>query len=209
MALSKKAQVNIKLETAVKALSDSLKLVSEKLEGKQFEEIRDDAELYRLFLLKKNYEVQIANVYKLFESNGKKQSARLILAFCTGTLKDGEPCDYKIRASMSTYLRGVPCCPDVMCNRKSKPFEIEIKDKEIDQELDGALGGKEIMEMEVDHAKLQKERDVKRAVRNNMRGFVLPHDAVAGEQKCIHGTPVGTFCAECKDDEDWLVGKVK
>lgn len=207
MALSTKAQINIKLETAKRALESSLQNVSAQLEGKSREEIRNDPELYRLSLLKHQYEIQIAGIYKLFAGGAKKQSARLILAFCTGNLRDGSPCDYKIRASMSTYLRGVPCCPDAMCDRKAKPFEIEIKDENLNAEIDNALSDKDAMQIEVEHAHFQKERDLKRARENGMRGFakspeqVLPHERGT---VCEHGTKIGEVCVFCLDDKEPL-----
>lgn len=163
MALSMKDQINVKLTTARDALLSAIKRLDEELKPFTKETVRDNEKAYKLWLQRDLLNGQLLAIMKLYESSGKKQKARLILAFCTGTLKDGSACDYKIRASLSVYMRGVPTCPDPMCDMHGKAFEVETKDEEIDQQIDAIVGADETMKYEMEQSAQRKQRRLERA----------------------------------------------
>ena len=170
MALSKKDQINIKLEYAKETLAAGLR----RLDALLARDDLTDKERTALTNERRQCEIQLAGIFKLYEGLKKKQSARMVLAYCEGELKDGTPCEYKIRASMSTYLRGVPCCPDPMCNRKSKPFTVQEKDADIEQAIADMMEGitpEQQMQDEVSEAKRRDAQEKERAKEAGLKRF--------------------------------------
>lgn len=100
------------------------------------EEIKVSEDLTSMYRRFRHNESMYRHLLHLQESQAKKgkQTTRMLQAICTGELKDGNLCNYKIRASMSTYMIGIPNCPNPFCKRKGKPFELQI-DIEADAEL--------------------------------------------------------------------------
>jgi hypothetical protein len=140
MARSKKEQVNVKLEMAKQALVSVIQHLDEQIGNKTQDECFKDKEMRRLWEQRNHAQSQLVSILKLYSSSSKKKGSRLILAVCGGELKDGEFCLYKIRASMMMYLRGIPSCPDPLCKHHGKPLEVQLKDEEIDSELEKTLG---------------------------------------------------------------------
>lgn len=190
MARSKKEAVAIKILAAAKALESTILTLENILKEKSAEEIRENPELFRMQRQLENHRVELENIAKLFGTLKNKQGTRLILARCEGHLKSKyseegailEECNYKIRASMATLMRGVPNCPDAMCTRKGKPFTVEIADEEIDVRVEDSF--KEAM--------TKAEKTLEKAEREK-------------QERLVQGDPF-EFNA---DDEAWLKGDKK
>lgn len=203
MALSKKDQINIKLHAAKQALESAIDVIRAELAQHTDKQINNDDELLRKRNHLRMLEMQLKGIYDLFVGGAKKQKARLILAECHGELKDGSPCGYKIRASMATLMRGVPNCPDPMCKRKGKPFEVEIRDDEIDGQIEMAIDPKAVQEAEAAEALRRKEKDLKRAANAGMPRFQLPHEKVDSVEKAQENRDAD-FERIVSESEEWL-----
>lgn len=157
MAMSKKEQINLKLHAAKTALEQSIEVLRGELEGLNQEQIRDNPALYKKWLRLGTAELSLKNIMRLFEAKKKKQGSRMVLAVCEGEFKvggdAGEPCFYKVRASMSMYLRGIPNCPDERCSRFNRPLNVEMPD-EMNGEDDGEISLAE--EIELDQERREK-----------------------------------------------------
>src|SRR6266566_4122087 len=136
MARSKKEAVAIKILAAAKALESAIHTLEQALVGFKPEQIRENPDLYKRSQALIQHKIELANIEKLFGTLKKKQGTRLILARCEGFLKEGGECDYKIRASMGCLMRGVPNCPDPLCNRKGKALTVEVSDEELNERVD-------------------------------------------------------------------------
>lgn len=161
MAQSKKEQVNIKLALARSALMNVIQNLSNELgaacktDAVTREMVRDQPDLFRKWLAREQYMIELNGIERLFSTAKKRQGSRLILACCEGELKkSGEMCGYKIRASRSTYDRGVPNCPDEMCNRFNRPLIVEQSDDELG-EISYTLG--EETEWDIERKKRRDE----------------------------------------------------
>lgn len=196
MARSKKEQINIKLHTAKQALEMAIVALEDELKGITDEQIRDNPELFKKAQRLRQHRIMLENIMKLYEGKNKKQGSRMVLALCMGENPAAENglCEYKIRASMSMYLRGVPNCPDPNCKRKGKPLEVQMDEQDIDEALVQTLG-EEIMS-DLERAEKRKQEAHEK--------FGKPMQAVISGE-CVHGI-VG-FCQECEDDNSWLKGK--
>jgi hypothetical protein len=157
MARSKKEGVLLKLLAAKNALTLTIITLEEELKPYTPEQIRENPILFRRSQALAEQRLALDEIFKLDGTLKRKQKARLILARCEGFLKEGFECDYKIRASMGTLMRGVPNCPDPMCNRKGKPLTVEIKDEEIDSQVEESIAT-EIERIEAKQKALEEER---------------------------------------------------
>lgn len=165
MARSKKEAVAIKILAAKNALEDAIRTLEKELSGIDPAIIRGSPDLYKSSLRLIQHKINLEDIEKLFGTLKKKQSTRLILAVCMGELKNAEgilysQCEYKIRASMSMFMRGVPCCPDASCTRKSKPMEVQIADDQIEDVVEESFN--EVMtraEKTLANDKAKKEGD--------------------------------------------------
>lgn len=150
MARSKKEQINIKLETAKRALEAAIQGLEEELAHHKEDKIRETPELFKKSLRLRSHRIALEGIMKLYDSSKKKQGTRLILAVCLGMnpAQENGMCDYKIRASMSTFLRGVPNCPDPNCKNKGKPLEVQMQEDDIDAALVQTLGEEILSDLE-------------------------------------------------------------
>lgn len=166
MARSKKEAVALKILAAKNALEDAIRTLEKELAGIDPAVIRGTPELFTASLRLIQHKRNLEDIEKLFGTLKKKQSTRLILAVCMGELKNAEgiryqQCEYKVRASMSMFMRGVPCCPDASCTRKSKPMEVQIPDEQIDAVVEESFN--EVMtraEKTLNDDKLKKENSM-------------------------------------------------